>query len=403
MPLICCIPEPEDPDVSASLPTPELRRITVGHMPLADAAPLLWAQSRGHFADAGLDVRLVCEVSWASLRDRLAYGALDAAQCLAPMPLAATLGADGVGVPMVSAMCLSRGGSSVTLSTALLDRLGIQPDTAPLDVARQLARRTPEDAPLRLGHVFAYSMHHYLLRDWLDLGGVDAAQVAFRVAPPPQMVQLLEAGAVDGFVVGEPWNTAAQRRGQGRPVVSSRQIWADGPEKVLGVTRDWAARHPGTHRALVAGLLRAQRELAEGVPPAALAALFAETPHMRVPADWLAAAFAGDGVDAPSFSPQDAALRPSQMLWCLLQMLRRGQYAAPLDATAVCEAVCDSACLADAARIAEVEVAAAGSRVEGDGSGAFLAGLPLDPARPADYLIARGLAPERARALFAGP
>ena len=95
---------------------PEIAHLTVGYMPLLDSAPLLWAAHRGYFRAAGLDVELVREVSWASLRDRLAYGALDAAQCLAPMPVAATLGADGVGVPMVTGLCLSQGGSAITFS-----------------------------------------------------------------------------------------------------------------------------------------------------------------------------------------------------------------------------------------------------------------------------------------------
>ena len=102
---------------------PESPRLTVGYMPLLDSAPLLWAAHRGYFHHAGLDVTLVREVSWASLRDRLAYGALDAAQCLAPMPVAASLGADGVGVPIVTGLCLSQGGSAITLSRSIAQRV----------------------------------------------------------------------------------------------------------------------------------------------------------------------------------------------------------------------------------------------------------------------------------------
>jgi ABC-type nitrate/sulfonate/bicarbonate transport system substrate-binding protein len=379
---------------------PELSRLTIGHMPLADAAPLLWAQHRGHFEAAGLDVKLVCEASWASLRDRLAWGVFDAAQCLAPMPLAAQLGIDGAAVPMVSALCLSRGGSSVTLSMRLLDALDVSPEAPPAVVARAIANRAEYGPPLRFAHVFAYSMHHYLLRDWLESGGVDTdTRVEFRVAPPPQMVRLLEAGEVDGFCAGEPWSTAAMLRGQGRPVVASRQIWAGGPEKVLGVTAEWARRHPATHRALVAALLRAQHELHTEQHSAELAEVMAGIAHIDLPAGWLQRALAGEGVDAPSFDPADAMLRPSQMLWCLMQMVLRGQIASPVDAMTVTARTCDTACFRDAAALADVPVSAADYCVEGI-DGGFLAGPALDPAQPERYLAARGLPPERARQLL---
>jgi len=378
--------------------TPERRQLVIGYMPLADAVPLLWAQQKGYFEAFGLDVRLAREVSWASLRDRLAYGALDAAQCLAPMPLAATLGIDGVGVPMVSAMGLSRGGSQVTLSRTLAEQLGIDARTPPADSASALGRHVSSGLPLRLGHVFPFSMHHYLMREWLVQGGAPASHVAFPVAPPPQMVRLLEAGEMDGFCVGEPWNTVARQGGLGLPLVATRAIWNAGPEKVLGVTRDWAMRYPQTHRALVSALLCAQSELTTGVAPAELASLFREEAGVHMPEVALTAVFEGEGLDAPEFSPQHAALRPSQMMWCLMQMILLRQCIKPVHALTVCEAVCDSDCLRDAASGVGATVAAADNQVEGGGllaegreDSRFLGGAALDPQQPAQYLLARGM------------
>lgn len=387
---------------------PERRQLSVGYMPLVDAAPLLWARHRGYFADMGLDVSLVREVSWASLRDRLAYGALDAAQCLAPMPLAATLGIDGVGVPMVSALGLSRGGSGVTVSRAFGRRAGIEAGMAPLDVARSISRYAESGAPVCLGHVFPFSMHHYLMRDWLALaGGGIAAGIHFRVAPPPQMLRLLEAGEIDGFCVGEPWNTAALRGGQGLPVVAAHDIWAGGPEKVLGVTRDWAEAHPQTHRALAAAILRAQADLDDGsAAPSALAAIFRDCGALDLPEDWIATALTGKGVAAPRFSPAYAGLRPSQMLWCLMQMLLTGQLEVRVNARRVTETVCDAACFEDALHAAGMHLPLPASRVEGEdaaeleGASRFLAGPALSPEAPERYLTARGMAAERVQALL---
>jgi ABC-type nitrate/sulfonate/bicarbonate transport system substrate-binding protein len=386
---------------------PERRRLRVGYMPLIDAAPLLWARHRGYFADMGLDVELIPEVSWASLRDRLAYGALDAAQCLAPMPLAATLGIDGVGVPMLSALGLSRGGSGVTLGRAFARRLGVESGTPPLDTARAICRHAARGEPVCLGHVFAFSMHHYLMRYWLRLGGSEAAEtIHFRVAPPPQMVRLLEAGAVDGFCAGEPWNTVALRGGLGMPVVATHDIWAGGPEKVLGVTRDWAETHPQAHRALVAALLRAQKDFAEGVVATdSLAALFRDAGALDLPQEWIAAALTGEAVEAPRFFPENAGLRPSQMLWCLMQMLLTAQCQEAVDPQVV-KAVCDTVCFLDAAAAAGLSLPTPAARAEGGDSveagdpSRFLAGPVLSPEDPVGYLVAHGMPEARARALI---
>ena len=57
----------------------EKTELQLGYIPLLDCIALLWAKQRGFFAEAGLNVTLVKEASWASLRDRLAYNVLDAA------------------------------------------------------------------------------------------------------------------------------------------------------------------------------------------------------------------------------------------------------------------------------------------------------------------------------------
>ena len=50
----------------------------------------------------------------------------------------------------------------------------------------------------------------------------------------------MQAGHLDGYCVGEPWNTAAVARGTGVIVTSKIEIWKDSPEKVLGVRESWA-------------------------------------------------------------------------------------------------------------------------------------------------------------------
>ena len=396
---------------------PEISHLTVGYMPLLDSAPLLWAAHRGYFRAAGLDVELVREVSWASLRDRLAYGALDAAQCLAPMPVAASLGADGVGVPMVTGLCLSQGGSAITFSRTMADRIGLHPGMSVVDSATAVAQYVRGGGRLRLAHVFAFSMHHYLLRDWLALGGIDAdtAGIELSVAPPPQMVRLLESGAVDGFCVGEPWNTAAVKGGLGFVVTPTSAIWDGGAEKVLGVTREWAQQFPQTHRALLAAVMSALNELTSRDVTQELTALLHRLQVLAVPDSWIELVLRGQGAGSPPrfANGLQAFPRRSQLMWCALQMLRWRQWSQPLSLAELTASVCDVSAFCDAAAVLDLPLPLVDSIREGAGAVAlgvngamvesrFFDGGELDPADPAAYLAARGWNREAARAAVAG-
>ena len=71
------------------------------------------------------------------------------------------------------------------------------------------------------------------------------------------MPQTLEAGNIQGYCVGEPWNQQAVAKGIGVPVTTNYDIWKNNPEKVFGVTKTWADDNPNTHVAVVKALIRA--------------------------------------------------------------------------------------------------------------------------------------------------
>jgi len=278
--------------------------LKLGFLALLDAAPLLVAKERGFFAEQGLEVELVRHISWAALRDKLAVGALDGAQMLAPMVLASTLGLGGLKEPMVTALALNLGGNSITVS-------------GDLDAGR----------PLTFGIVHPFSAHHYELRLWLAAAGLDARLV---VIPPAQMLSNLSAGSIDGYCVGEPWGRLAERSGLGRVVMTSREIWAGRLEKVFAVRQDWADRNPDTHRALLRALLTAARWCDQPENRAELAELLSRPGHVNAPLSLLRILLESD--DCPVFY-RYAANFPwrSQGLWYLAQMRRWGQLEAATD------------------------------------------------------------------------
>ena len=68
------------------------RALRAGFVPLVDAAPLIAAAECGFAAGEGIELTLVRQTSWASLRDHLNLRYIDCAQALAPLPVAAALG-----------------------------------------------------------------------------------------------------------------------------------------------------------------------------------------------------------------------------------------------------------------------------------------------------------------------
>src|SRR5687768_5173587 len=91
-------------------------RITAGFLPLLDSALLVVAREKGFAEHEGVDLVLVRENSWASIRDRLAVGHFSVAHMLAPMPIACNLGLSPLAAQTIAPMALGLGGNAVTVS-----------------------------------------------------------------------------------------------------------------------------------------------------------------------------------------------------------------------------------------------------------------------------------------------
>jgi nitrate/nitrite transport system ATP-binding protein len=233
----------------------EQTTVNIGYIPLTDAAPLIIAREKGLFAKYGIEqVNLFQEVSWNAIADNIVSGELHAAQMVAGLPLALTLGMNGrpstpISVPLV----LSRNGNAITLSTKLYER-GIHT----LQNLKTAITNDQNDRKLVLGIVHECSMHNLMLRYWLASGGIDPdTDVDLLVIPPQEMVDRLRSHEIDGFCVGEPWNTQAVQEGLGFVIATDLDIWAGNPEKVLGFKESWVQQHPNTHAAIVQAVLEA--------------------------------------------------------------------------------------------------------------------------------------------------
>ncbi|MBD3881065.1 ABC transporter substrate-binding protein [Phormidium tenue FACHB-886] len=228
--------------------------LEIGFIPLTDCAPLVVAQEKGFFKKHGLEqVTLSREPNWKAVLEGVSSGRLDAAQMVAGMPLALTIGAVGkTPLPTLSAMVMSRNGNAITLSKTLYDQ-GVRS----LADLQQVIAQDPNKQRI-FGMVHPTSMHNLLLRHWLASGGIDPDRdVTLKMIPPPQMAANLKAGNIDGYCVGEPWNAYSIHEGTGFVARTDLDLWAGHPEKVLGVREDWSNQYPKTHIALVKALIEA--------------------------------------------------------------------------------------------------------------------------------------------------
>ncbi len=236
--------------IHSSSPRRSSRALRLGFAALTDAAPLIAAQELGLFRRYGLEVELRREIGWATVRDKVTFGELDAAQAPAPLLWAAQLGLGGSQCDVLTALVLNLHGNAITLSSRL-HAAGVRDPVT----FRAEALRRHGTARLTLGIVHLFSSHHMQLRQWLLAAGLNPEKdVCIVVVPPAQMFRNLAAGAIDGFCAGEPWGTVAVQAGQGWCPTWSARLSPGHVEKVLMVRADFARDRAGEHFALVNAL-----------------------------------------------------------------------------------------------------------------------------------------------------
>lgn len=320
----------------------------VGFIPLMDCAPLAVAVEKGLAAEEGLDLRLVRETSWANIRDRVVVGHFDAAHMLAPMAIASTLGVAHLKVPMAAPLSLGLGGNAITVSLRVWDLMvseGVRLSASPRVLGEALrnvvrARERVNKPPLTFAIVYPFSAHNYELRYWLAASGIDPDRdVRLVVIPPPLLVDAMREGQIDGFCVGEPWNSLAVSVGVGCIALPTTAVWPLSPEKVLGCRLEWTQRHPDRLRALVRSLYKAAVWCEQPKNHLELARLLAEPRFVGAPAEILLRGLSNrlylqrgsEAVHLPEFylPASQVATFPwvSHALWFYSQMVRWGQVA----------------------------------------------------------------------------
>jgi len=328
-----------------------MHAITAGFLPLLDSAVLVATKEAGFAAAEHIDLTLVRETSWANIRDRLAVGHFNAAHMLGPMPIACNFGLAPLRCETIVPMALGLGGNAITVSQAVWRHMqefdagpGIAPKQAGTALRSVVGARAGRGLPaLRLAVVHPHSGHNYELRYWLAACGIRPdIDVEIVIVPPPLMADSLRSGTIDGYCVGEPWNTAATSAGLGRIVTVKSAIWRSSPEKVLAVDSGWAQRNRELLGALLRAAYRGARWCGDRANHGDLADMLAADAYIGKPAEWMLPALSGqiqlgDGTECQIedfFAPfAKAATFPwqSHAAWFYAQMVRWGQVAHSAD------------------------------------------------------------------------
>ena len=238
---------------AAGSDAPEKKEVRIGFIPLTDCASVVMASVMQFDKKYGLKIVPSKEASWASVRDKLVNGELDASHVLYGLIYGVNLGIGGPKKDMAILASLNHNGQAITLSSKLHEK-GVKDGTS----LKALLDR--EKREYTFAHTFPTGTHAMWIYYWLAAHGIHPfTDVKTITVPPPQLVANMRVGNMDGYCVGEPWGNRAIVDKIGFTAETTQAIWKDHPEKVLGTTAEFVQKHPNTARAMTAAIIDAGR------------------------------------------------------------------------------------------------------------------------------------------------
>lgn len=244
----------------------ESTKITLGYIPIVEAAPLIIAQEKGFFAKYGMtEVTIAKQANWGSARDNVeigsAGGGIDGGQWQMPMPYLISKGLitkNSVQIPMYVLAQLNTQGNGIAIATKHQGKgLGLTLDQAAQDYIKGLKKA---DTPFKAAFTFPKVNQDLWIRYWLAANGINPDEdVELLTVPAAQTVANMKTGSMDGFSTGDPWPLRIVKEEIGFMSALTAEIWKDHPEEYLAIRSDWVDKHPKATQALLAGLIEAQQ------------------------------------------------------------------------------------------------------------------------------------------------
>ena len=390
----------------------DARSISLGFLPILEAAPLVIGVEKGFFAKHGLEVNLSKQANWGAARDNVvlgsAGGGIDGGQWQLPMPQMISEGAltNGKKVPMVVlAMLMSQGNGIAAAADVKDGDLSVDLKKSP-GYFTSFAQK--EGRKFRAAYSFPKANQEFWIRWWLAAAGVDPdKEVELLTVPTPETLQGMKNGSMEAFSTGDPWPSRIVRDKIGYLAATTAQLWKDHPEEYLAVRADWVNQHPKASIALLKGLIEAQMWLDKPENKAEAAALLSSRKWYNVPKEVLQESLngqykigaAGKPINDPSLGPlywkSDRGVisypYKSLTLWFLIESLRWKFYPGVVDTIEQAKALNDRVTREDLWKQAAKEVGVPVKDIptgSSRGKETFFDGTVYDPEKPQAYLNA---------------
>jgi NitT/TauT family transport system substrate-binding protein len=188
--------------------------VRIGYLPITDATPLLVAHHNGYLDEAGLrSEKPVLLRSWAQVIEAFLAGKVNVIHLLSPMTVWARFGSK---VPAKVVAWNHVGGSGLTVAPRV-------------EKVADLGGKT-------VAIPFWYSIHNVVLQALLREHGLKpvalkegkqpaADEVNLIVLAPPDMPPALASNRIEGYIVAEPFNAAAETKNIGKILRFTGDIW----------------------------------------------------------------------------------------------------------------------------------------------------------------------------------
>jgi ABC-type nitrate/sulfonate/bicarbonate transport systems, periplasmic components len=224
--------------------------VRIGYIPITDATPLLIAHAKGYFAEEGLEAEKPALIrSWSALAEAFQAGTFNLTHLLIPIPIYLRYARD---FPVKVVAWNHMNNSALTVR-----------DDGPIRSSADLGGR-------QIAVPYWYSMHNVILQMVLRSHGLRpviqdqkaslaADQTNLLVMSPPDMPTALSTGAIDGYIVAEPFNAAGELLAGGRIVRFTGDVWQNHPCCVAVMHEDDVTARRAWSQKAVNALVRAER------------------------------------------------------------------------------------------------------------------------------------------------
>jgi NitT/TauT family transport system substrate-binding protein len=241
----------ETPVAAAAGPRPKTPdpRLKIGYLPITDAAPLLVGHAKNLFSAEGLEVdKPVMMRGWSEVAEGFLAGTFNLVHLLIPVPIFMRFAQQH---PVKIVAWNHMNGSALTIG----EKSGI---------------RSVEDlGGKQIAVPHWYSMHNILLQLCLRHYGIETVvqdrraplgkrQTNLFVMKPPDMPTALASGAIDGYIVAEPFNAAGEKLAKGKIIRFTGDIFKNHPCCVAVMRQGDIEQHPEWAQKVVNGLVKAQ-------------------------------------------------------------------------------------------------------------------------------------------------